>query len=115
MRIDIVGTELTSISILFLRSLHIPIVPPAEPSQCRVGFPNHRVQLQSFLYGFSCRTISIVWRQPSKLAEQDVGLCQAGIRRSKIRVGLNGLFEIVLRSEERRVGEECRSRWSPYH
>ena len=24
-------------------------------------------------------------------------------------------FELVLRSEERRVGKECRSRWSPYH
>ena len=24
-------------------------------------------------------------------------------------------FIIVLRSEERRVGKECRSRWSPYH
>ena len=24
-------------------------------------------------------------------------------------------LEIVLRSEERRVGKECRSRWSPYH
>ena len=22
---------------------------------------------------------------------------------------------IVIRSEERRVGKECRSRWSPYH
>src|ERR1051325_2641762 len=28
-----------------------------------------------------------------------------------------GTFQIpaVLRSEERRVGKECRSRWSPYH
>ena len=25
------------------------------------------------------------------------------------------LDEMVLRSEERRVGKECRSRWSPYH
>src|SRR2546430_10380576 len=25
------------------------------------------------------------------------------------------LFERILRSEERRVGEECRSRWSPDH
>ena len=25
------------------------------------------------------------------------------------------LFHRVLRSEERRVGKECRSRWSPYH
>src|SRR2546430_12228380 len=24
-------------------------------------------------------------------------------------------FEIEQRSEERRVGKECRSRWSPYH
>ena len=24
-------------------------------------------------------------------------------------------FIISLRSEERRVGKECRSRWSPYH
>src|SRR3712207_9280470 len=24
-------------------------------------------------------------------------------------------FSIVYRSEERRVGKECRSRWSPYH
>ena len=23
--------------------------------------------------------------------------------------------EILVRSEERRVGKECRSRWSPYH
>src|SRR5256885_8697030 len=25
------------------------------------------------------------------------------------------LFTITARSEERRVGKECRSRWSPYH
>ena len=28
---------------------------------------------------------------------------------------LGGLEESHLRSEERRVGKECRSRWSPYH
>ena len=27
----------------------------------------------------------------------------------------SGLVGIVTRSEERRVGKECRSRWSPYH
>src|SRR5258708_18278277 len=26
-----------------------------------------------------------------------------------------GIQELVDRSEERRVGKECRSRWSPYH
>ena len=25
------------------------------------------------------------------------------------------LYDIASRSEERRVGKECRSRWSPYH
>ena len=27
----------------------------------------------------------------------------------------SGSFDEVIRSEERRVGKECRSRWSPYH
>ena len=27
----------------------------------------------------------------------------------------NSVNFLVLRSEERRVGKECRSRWSPYH
>src|SRR3989442_11796577 len=30
-------------------------------------------------------------------------------------VGVSGKDGKVLRSEERRVGKECRSRWSPYH
>ena len=25
------------------------------------------------------------------------------------------IFSAMVRSEERRVGKECRSRWSPYH
>ena len=25
------------------------------------------------------------------------------------------VFSLMMRSEERRVGKECRSRWSPYH
>ena len=38
-----------------------------------------------------------------------------------VQIGLNavailaGIVGEVLRSEERRVGKECRSRWSPYH
>src|SRR5256885_5817852 len=28
---------------------------------------------------------------------------------------VSGVGDITLRSEERRVGKECRSRWSPYH
>src|SRR5690348_1773560 len=39
------------------------------------------------------------------------------LRREEL-VGGNGLVETgtsIARSEERRVGKECRSRWSPYH
>ena len=28
---------------------------------------------------------------------------------------VNAVLSYVTRSEERRVGKECRSRWSPYH
>ena len=34
-------------------------------------------------------------------------------RTDKVEFELIGAFS--LRSEERRVGKECRSRWSPYH
>ena len=38
---------------------------------------------------------------------------EAGIKSSTIKV--EGEYVFVWRSEERRVGKECRSRWSPYH
>ena len=34
---------------------------------------------------------------------------------SKVASKVSQIFEVLLRSEERRVGKECRSRWSPYH
>ena len=35
---------------------------------------------------------------------------------SRINIsGNTACFNINYRSEERRVGKECRSRWSPYH
>ena len=36
-------------------------------------------------------------------------------RKNKQMLGFTGKIRSVLRSEERRVGKECRSRWSPYH
>ena len=40
-----------------------------------------------------------------RYAEQITRFCEA-----------KGLFpQVMQRSEERRVGKECRSRWSPYH
>src|SRR6266480_7758480 len=39
-------------------------------------------------------------------------VCADGFRRSFGEIGHD---KAVMRSEERRVGKECRSRWSPYH
>ena len=36
-------------------------------------------------------------------------------RQAKSKARLARYEKMVLRSEERRVGKECRSRWSPYH
>ena len=32
-----------------------------------------------------------------------------------LMIGLMVAPALIMRSEERRVGKECRSRWSPYH
>ena len=45
------------------------------------------------------------YRNPILYADvPDMSVCRAG-----------DYFYMVSRSEERRVGKECRSRWSPYH
>ena len=35
--------------------------------------------------------------------------------RAGLEAALDGGYAVLERSEERRVGKECRSRWSPYH
>src|SRR2546430_16360777 len=35
--------------------------------------------------------------------------------RGGVMVSVNRMDAVLERSEERRVGKECRSRWSPYH
>ena len=40
---------------------------------------------------------------------------QNGYKKRYIFRELTERDEILQRSEERRVGKECRSRWSPYH
>src|SRR5256885_5329538 len=56
------------------------------------------------------------WCQQHIVSERSLRI---GVRRRKHRGGA-GVDEplhlpLQLRSEERRVGKECRSRWSPYH
>ena len=53
----------------------------------------------------------ILWQLKDELSEEEKQTVKAGIKE-----GLEGLAgKVPGRSEERRVGKECRSRWSPYH
>ena len=51
--------------------------------------------------------------------EQDeltlMAIYSAQTKQETIRALKETLEELEQRSEERRVGKECRSRWSPYH
>src|SRR2546429_9104796 len=40
---------------------------------------------------------------------------RAEVQGGKVVIGKKGPLAACARSEERRVGKECRSRWSPYH
>ena len=52
-------------------------------------------------------------QNPEEAVELDALAKEHGV--SIIGVGVNPGFVLTTRSEERRVGKECRSRWSPYH
>ena len=62
------------------------------------SFQNGRSKVIAFRQGFHGRTSAAV-----RITDNP-----------KIVAPINEGFEVV-RSEERRVGKECRSRWSPYH
>ena len=45
-----------------------------------------------------------------------IDLFNNGLNEDEERLSITHLLESYgIRSEERRVGKECRSRWSPYH
>src|SRR5256885_13231259 len=51
---------------------------------------------------------SIIWTQGFKVVLRICGILFIGFN-------VYAITHYHLRSEERRVGKECRSRWSPYH
>src|SRR2546430_5826032 len=79
------------------------------PGTCRNGLPAGKTP-RALRMRTTSEPICFVDRVQGKIeqsVERDVGdfiVCRA-----------DGQFAYQLRSEERRVGKECRSRWSPYH
>ena len=51
----------------------------------------------------------------AQLSGTSAGAINAAIVASALAKGTPARAREALRSEERRVGKECRSRWSPYH
>src|SRR2546422_11743195 len=55
---------------------------------------------------------AVIWiKKAAALTHQETGRLEATLADAIVRAA----DEIEQRSEERRVGKECRSRWSPYH
>ena len=66
--------------------------------------------------------IAIIKPQETKKREKEIAqelLRQSNIKTVAVKIsrvkGRLRLMKLNVRSEERRVGKECRSRWSPYH
>src|SRR2546429_8736647 len=53
-------------------------------------------------------------RAAGRVAVMQVGGWQEGVGAATV-IPFRAPLNSTLRSEERRVGKECRSRWSPYH
>ena len=52
-----------------------------------------------------------------KVSRSTIGMYENGSREPDYETleAIADYFNVDIRSEERRVGKECRSRWSPYH
>ena len=80
------------------------------PSNTSLSFPNLEIRLKE--QTVSCNGHGGFAREYSHGVGKESGaLLQLGINQSVA----GAQQEYQHRSEERRVGKECRSRWSPYH
>ena len=71
----------------------------------------------SFLAGLLSASVRmatpIVFAAMGEVLVERSGVLNLGIEGIMLMGAVTGF--LLLRSEERRVGKECRSRWSPYH
>src|SRR5687768_18603077 len=70
--------------------------------------------------GVQTCALPISWKvsiqNPMPLTLEFTGTVEGDAMKGEMGVGFMGSFPFTgTRSEERRVGKECRSRWSPYH
>ena len=80
--------------------------PTKQQTSSRLVFPNQTANETTEKSCFNCE-YNLSWANKN-------GLANCGLQRPDIPKRLNPDYAQT-RSEERRVGKECRSRWSPYH
>jgi len=99
--IENIGNDAVDIARIVTHRLGIPRELVADLSNAEEV--SHRVRV---------RENSHLARRPLSALELPV---QTGMRVVAIRRDREWITDVDGRSEERRVGKECRSRWSPYH
>src|SRR3712207_6523728 len=102
----------------------LPGAPVAARQGLRDASQQSSLVLSPLLVALSLGPIGFRFRPPGSLLLRRL-LFGAGLPLLRSALGLfvlvagygaEGLLRLALgRSEERRVGKECRSRWSPYH
>ena len=88
----------------------LAITPFADKSVC--------VSIPSIISGLEERGLGLpVLLRIENLLDAQISLLHESFTKAIDDLGYGAEFRgvYVLRSEERRVGKECRSRWSPYH
>ena len=120
-----IGTSLLMAGILFIGLVSYPLLPVAPLPQ--VDFPT--IQVNASLPGASPETMASAVAQPLETqfaqipgVSQETSVSTMGSTAITVQFDLDRNIDAAandiiaaIRSEERRVGKECRSRWSPYH
>ena len=107
-------------SVVELMEIHAPFVArKCEPGQfiiLRVDEDGERVPLTIADYDREKETVTIIYQilgYSTTLLSHSILTCQPVPRQPDTYIP--DYMKYAIRSEERRVGKECRSRWSPYH
>ena len=98
----------------FFRDLNLP----KPDDNLEVGSGSHAWQTAEVMRRFEA--VVIEWKPDVVIVVGDVNsTLAAALVAAKLGIPVahveSGLRSFDMRSEERRVGKECRSRWSPYH
>ena len=97
--------------------LHLTVgLPPTIRCNGKLIHLGDKKLLPNDVEEFSKEILQEKYEEYLSIGEFDTSYSAQGIGRFRVNVFKQRNSDaIAIRSEERRVGKECRSRWSPYH